>query len=276
MPDSSISGLPDLGIPKGDEKIEVVADPSGIPTSRRSRFYLAGGFVNRSRFIFYAFHDFLTGSGSDLNFASSVSGAGAALTNVVAPNNEAGIGFCRFDLGTTATGRTASIARVVNITLEMGAIRFYHGAARWAAKISITQLGNVTDNYTARMGFIDDETAEPNDGCYFRYNHNVNAGKWQAVCRKNAVETTVDTGIAPAAGEVLKRFEIRTNSAASSVEFYIGDVLKATITTNIPNANVETEETGFGIAVIRSAGTAVLPAMTADYQEVEQIFNTAR
>lgn len=269
MPDSTISGLTDLGIPEGDEYVEVVATPSGTPASRRTQLFKTGGFVGLARRRFYAFNDY-NSSAAEAHWTQTLTGTGATTITVSPPNNEIGIGFRRIDLGTVATNS------VYLGSSSQSPLRLFGGASRYAIKLGATQLSNATDDYTVRMGFIDSNSAESDDGVYFRYNHAVNAGKWQAVCRVNGVETAVDTGVSPVAGEVLRRFEVRTNSAANSATFYIDGTLVATITTNIPNSNIAAHETGYGLYVQRAAGTAALPSATIDYQEVDQIFNTAR
>ncbi len=93
-----------------------------------------------------------------------------------------------------------------------------------------------TTTCTVRMGMMDGvASADPNNGIFFRA---VNNGNWFAVCRQNAgggPETATDTGIA--ASTTAKEFRISVD-AVGSVTFYIDDVLKATITTNIPATTV--------------------------------------
>lgn len=152
-------------------------------------------------------------------------------------------------------------------------IRFGGGVALWVADFALVALSDATNTYAVRAGFIDSITAEPTDGAYFRYTHGTNSGRWQAVCRNNNTETAVDTGVT-AAITTFNDFEIVVNAAASSVEFKIGGVVVATIATNIPTA--AGRETGYGIAVIRSVGTAALNAIDIDFQEVTVDFTTSR
>jgi len=95
-------------------------------------------------------------------------------------------------------------------------------------------------------------TGDPTDGIFFRAS---GIGNWYAVTRAATVETTTDAGIAQSA-TTFRTFKFVTNSAGTSVEFYIDGVLKATHTTNIPTADIEPEyqantttATYYGVAV---------------------------
>lgn len=98
------------------------------------------------------------------------------------------------------------------------------------------QLGSTAGN--RRFGFGADtaqanyRNGEPDDGVYFRHSLN---GNYIAVCRATNVESVVDTAIA-AATPTDHDFAIVFETA--SAKFYIDGVLKATITTNIPTANL--------------------------------------
>ena len=84
---------------------------------------------------------------------------------------------------------------------------------------------------------------------YFRYDR-LTSANWLAISESGSTETSTDTGIAVSAGtEVDLQFVI--NSDATSVGYYIDDVLVATHTTNIPTANNLT----ISWNIIKSAGT---------------------
>lgn len=86
-----------------------------------------------------------------------------------------------------------------------------------------------------RAGLGDSVTGEPVDGVYFRYKQDVNSGKWEAVCRANNSESTLDTGLSPSAFDYhTMGFRI---TGTSSVEFFIDGVSIGTISTNIPNGS---------------------------------------
>lgn len=74
---------------------------------------------------------------------------------------------------------------------------------------------------------------DTNNYIAFRVDTNVGPN-WLAVCRAGGVETVVDTGIAVA--NTPTKFKIDVTQDGAEVKFYIDDVLKATITTNIFSA----------------------------------------
>lgn len=152
-----------------------------------------------------------------------------------------GIADCR--TGTDTTGRSG-------IATHFNTLRFGGGRHRLRWDLYLTVLSDGTDTYTSRLGFLDSVSAEPTDGCYFRYTHGTNGGRWQAVTRAAGAETATDTGVAAAATWVY--FEIEVNAAGTSVAFYINGALVATNTTNIPTSG---NLTGIGTSHIKSAGT---------------------
>ena len=213
---------------------------------------------------FYAFNDLHRANG-DINWQIDQSGTGAS---VAARSDlaDGGFGWCNFNLGTVATNRCSILA-------GPGALRFGLGAARFAARVRQLTLSDATNTHSQRVGFLDAFSAESTDGVFFRYTDAVNGGKWQAVTRSNNTETAVDTGIT-AAINTTYRFEILVNAAGSSAEFRIDGAVVATVTTNIPTA--AGRETGAGILLMRTVGTASVTPVSADYVLVDQVMTTAR
>jgi hypothetical protein len=118
-------------------------------------------------------------------------------------------------------------------------------------RISLSALSDGTDTYTAYLGFIDNSSAGDHvDGCYFRYTHGTNSGKWEAVNSSNSTRTAVDTGVTAVTTNQI--FTITVNSDASSVSFEI-DGTSVTNTTNIPTG--AGRETKYGFKIEKSAGT---------------------
>jgi hypothetical protein len=175
--------------------------------------------------------------------AASVSGSGATVGDDNDDNpSQIGIVYC--STGTDTTGRAGVISAA-------GALRFAGGRHRVRWDIKLNNLSDGTDTYTVRIGFLDLVSGEPVDGCYFRYTHSVNGGKWQAVTRSNDVETATDTNVA--AGTAWAYLEIEIGADANSAAFYAGGTLRATNTTNIPSGAGRL--TGLGAGIIKSAGT---------------------
>ena len=75
----------------------------------------------------------------------------------------------------------------------------------------ISNLSDGTNTFTVRLGFIDTDTGESTDGCFFRYTDGTNSGKWQGVCRNNNTESTCDTGITVAAA-TFYRLNVKVNA----------------------------------------------------------------
>jgi hypothetical protein len=220
------------------------------------------------RYCFEALADFGTAS----NFASAnigsewsanCSGTSASLSSAGALTSGNGAGRGRLQLGTTATGRAA-------ITTGSTAHALGAGAVQFVVKGSMSSLSDGTDTFIQRMGLMDDVTAEPANGCYFRYTDSVNGGKWECVTRKAGVETAADSGVTAVAGTE-RVWCILVDAAAANVYFYIDGALVQTIATNIPTARV-----GFATAAIRSAGTAAKNALSMDLIYARIDFTTPR
>lgn len=203
---------------------------------------------------------------ADNFFTYAVSGTGAVF-NTLSPAANNAIGIMRAALGTTATGRAG-----ISCT-NLAVLKFGNGIVFSRAKVRIVTLSDATNTYTFRGCFIDSISAESIDGCFFRYTHGTNAGKFQAVTRNNSAETAVDTGITVVANTWYDLY-VEVNAAGTSAVFYINGALVATIGTNIPTASGR--DTGYGVMALRSAGTAAINCYDCDYIEVVCLFTTDR
>lgn len=219
---------------------------------------------------FYAFTDCVIvpgyTAGSDAAFIQSYSGTGAVV-NTIGITTLNALGIVSLDLGTTTTGR-ASVSSSATSGVKLGS-----GRARFASKAAVHVLSSGTETFTTRLGFIDSNSGESTDGCFFRYTDGVNSGEWQAVTRSNGTETATDTNIAVVA-DAWKLFEIDVNAAGTSVVFKIDGTTVATNTTNIPTGSGR--ETGYGAMALKSAGTTATSAVYLDWLEVEYLFTTRR
>lgn len=213
---------------------------------------------------FYAHHDCLSAT-SDGVFGPSNAGTGAAVA-VQGSVPDSGIGWINLNLGSTATSR-ASFATAGTV------IRFGFGRAYAASRLRLTALSNAVSTFSVRAGFIDSISAESQDGAFFRYTDTVNGGRFQAVTRQNNTETAADTGVAVAINTDYK-LEVIVNADGTSAEFRINGVVVATITTNIPVGT--SRDTGAGVMVLRTVGTATIVPVLLDYTNVEQIITAAR
>lgn len=132
--------------------------------------------------------------------------------------------------GTTATGHAQIIERAVG-----GLAHFVPGGSTMELEyvLGVPVVSDGTDSYELRIGMESNNFGTINDGIFFRYNHSVNTGKWQAISRRSGVETATDTGVTVVAG-TWNRLRISINSAGTSIGYYIDGALVATHTTNIP------------------------------------------
>lgn len=201
------------------------------------------------------------------DFTHAVSGTGAAFSSVAAgTHNTRFFGVLQFALGTVATNRGAIHSPnlgVVNFLDVVG--RIWTSSARVACLVS----SDATNRYTLRIGFLDNVTGEPVDGCYWWYTDNVNGGLWQCVCRSNNVQTIVGDSSSFVPGGITEYSVVVTDIAGTrTAKFYrralgtANPFLVATITTNIPFST--NRDTGYGIAVIRSLGTAAVTPIQID------------
>ncbi len=175
---------------------------------------------------------------------ADVSGTGAVVSAGTVAVGRLGVIDCHS--GTDATGRAAIAALASTIVLGSGRVRF-------RADAKVGTLSDGSNTYTVRVGLLDSSSAEPTDGCYFRYTHSVNSAKWQCVSRANSVETATatDSGVLVSTADY-SSFEIEVNAAATSVTFYIGGVLVGTHAANIPSGGARA--TGLGGSIIKSLG----------------------
>ena len=117
--------------------------------------------------------------------------------------------------------------------------------------LNVGTLSSVAEEYIDRHGLHNSTTsAAPTNGIYFEYdrlNHGVN---WQFVTVAASTVTRTDTGIAAIA--LFREFEIQT-TGNTEARAYIGGVLVATHTTNIPSGTGQTVSPTF--QKVKTAGT---------------------
>jgi len=197
--------------------------------------------------------DFTGGiSTSSSPFLSAVSGAGASVANTGYTGEQNRVGVAVLSTGTTTTGY-ASVHTASEALVRLGG-----GAWRARAIFRLEDLSDATDTYTLRLGLGDSQVAgEPTDGCFLRYTHGTNSGKFEFVTRSNGTETATDTGVA-AVADTWYRVEIIGDATSSSITCWLKSgtddlTLTATNTTNIPTA--VGRETAVQASILKSAGT---------------------
>lgn len=162
-------------------------------------------------------------------------------TSAVADTDESGI--------VTLTTNTSSIgvgsASSLNTSVLFGGAQY----SLWN-RVKLDTLSDATDTYTVTAGYAD--TGSVVDGCYIRYSHGINSGKWQGVCTANSTSTTLDLGVTVAIATWYKLLVV-VNAAGTSTEFFVNGTSGGTITTNIPTG--AGRQTGMMTKIVKSAGT---------------------
>lgn len=227
----------------------------------------------RSRSNYYYFDDmmntiFAQGNGVLLNTLTGTGAQTAAQTNAVNTR----VGIVRSSTGTTTTGRTSPSTGI--------AIKFAGAAWFLEIDVNVTALSAVAEEFQFVAGFFDIFTGPTQtDAACFLYDRvgaatgSTAATYWQTITGSNGTRTynTSLTQITVNAAQWY-RLRVEVNAAATSVAFYIDNVLVSTHTTNIPGSG---RDLGYGWLMIKSAGTTARTT-DVDFIEVLGIFTTVR
>lgn len=181
---------------------------------------VAGGAISTGGAVF------VTGQGAW--FAQAVVAAGTMVVGFAAADYENHPGI----LGIRTATNVNAIA-YIGKQAGLSAAGANFTASQIGKRTMVVRPTTVTD-VRFQFGFTSTaSTAAGAHSVYFQYDSSISPN-WFAVCRDNSVETAVDTGI-PAAAATWFRLRIKRISA-SEVQYWIGDTLAATVTTNIPGA----------------------------------------
>jgi len=162
-------------------------------------------------------------------------------TSAVADMDESGIVTLTTTTSSSGTGSASSL----NTSVLFGGAQY----SLWS-RVRLDTLSDATDTYTVTAGYADSGAVI--DGCYIRYSHSINSGKWQGVCTANSVSTTLDLGITVAISTWYKLLVV-VNATGTSAEFFVNGTSGGTITTNIPTG--AGRQTGIVTRIVKSAGT---------------------
>ena len=238
---------------------------------------------DRYKYGFEMFTDFLspitTGS-SENAYTVFRSGSGAIVDQGItlslrATNQQ---GFIQMSTGSTSTGN-AGIYGSLNNNLNFLAIG--GGAIGFITSIRLANLSTLLERYRIVIGFGSTGLNSSDiTGIFFTYdeggiqNGTSASPNWQCITTINSVRTLTVTSVA-ATTSAWQKFTIDINSAGTSVDFLIDNVIVATHTTNIPTGIAGTNVVTPKIAIGKSIGISGR-SLFADYFGYKQTFTTPR
>jgi hypothetical protein len=174
-------------------------------------------------------------------YASVIFGAGSTSQEIATiAATEAGV--LDLNAGTVATGR----AHLSKMLVSWSPTRL----AYFGCKCRATNPSTITDRFTIRIGFGDNNVGAENvDGVFFRYVDNVNSNFLQCVNRSNNIETV--SNLTTTMPQIFTKFEIVLNGDGTST-FYINGVA---VVTNLAGApNTIGRELGINTGIFKSIG----------------------
>lgn len=184
---------------------------------------VAKGFKSPNYYYFTDFENTITGT----IFSANTAGSGSNIANTTPATGS--IGNFTLTTGTTATGR-AAVSTGANTNYQLG---FGTTVVEWRVRTP-TALTDGTNTYTVKTGLAELATGAETRGVYFQYS--ISSSVWQVINRSASTNSTGTTSVTVVANTWYK-LKIVVNAAATSVDFYIDDVLVSTLTGNIPTAN---------------------------------------
>jgi hypothetical protein len=105
-------------------------------------------------------------------------------------------------------------------------------------RVRINNLSDSSNTFIVRLGYQDKvgtSAGRATNNVTFEYTHNVNSGKWTAVCSSNSTSTVLNSNVSLVTN-IWTRLRADINSSGTLVTFYIDDISIGTIGTNIPTS----------------------------------------
>ena len=197
-------------------------------------------------------------------------GTGAALNKVGAATNTQDndkYGILRLEAPATAnTGMSLMLDPTAMTTTPSNlSVDFSFGTVDANAAGGLQQI--------LRIGLHDStSTTAPVDGIYFQYSRTTTAGNWERCTSVGSTRTCTDTGVAyDTTVNNYHRFSFRTNSAGTSVEFFIDGTSVGSNTTNLP-----TNAGAYGPAIQWITQNAAARQWKIDYFQLKRNLTTLR
>jgi hypothetical protein len=208
--------------------------------------------------------EFMGTSIVDPIFTAAAAGTGASNTLLVSTVPEER-GNLQHSTGQTALARAVFLTNNT-ISLGQGPVVVKSLNTRFPI------LSNATERYQYAFGLLDGTSLSGIiDGAFIAYD-DATSGNFICTTESNGTQTNTTTGITVAAATAYD-FRVEVNAAATSVEFYIDNVLVATHTANIPSGVAR--QTGAGSALFKTIGTTAR-TVTIDAIGYSESFTTTR
>jgi hypothetical protein len=210
------------------------------------------------------FAEFMGNSIVDPIFTATSAGTGASNT-VIASTVPEERGSLQHTTGQNTTGRAVFLTNNT-ISLGQGPVVVKSLNTRFPI------LSDATNRYQYVFGLLDGTSLSGIiDGAYIAYD-DATSGNFICTTESNGTQTNTTTGITVAAATAYD-FRVEVNAAATSVNFYIDNVLVATHTANIPSG--VTRQTGAGSALFKTLGITAR-TVTIDAIGYSESFTTTR
>jgi hypothetical protein len=207
------------------------------------------------------------------NFLSISAVGGNPQPSNTYPNRTNQNGVVYINTGTSASGYSTYISPTTPYFIGLGAISY-------EVYVNVETLSDATNRFYNIFGFGNFSNAiNPQQGIFFLYDEggvlgygvNPPSPNWKCLTISTPTRTFTTTSV-PVTASAWVKLRIEINASATSVEFYIDDVLVATHTTNIPSTSTALSISN---AIFKTIGTTNRQAYL-DYAIFRQIFTTTR
>jgi len=192
-----------------------------------------------------------SGPSGNFMFIRTTTGTGSSLTQGSVNSSLQAHGVVDMYTG-SQTSPNGLVSILAGGTGAAGAgINFANATHRLEWRIQIPDLiAAASEEYTVRIGFIDDNDGDSTDGVYFQYD--ATSANWRTRCVLSGVDTgTFDTSSTAVTVDAWITLTVVVNS--TTAEFYVNDVLINTETANIPVTTARA--TSIGASILKTVGT---------------------
>lgn len=162
------------------------------------------------------------------------SGTRALGQNGQTPNSHKEVGIFRMRVGTSGAGvcYTGMFSQNPSLLIKMEeGLELYS-----ETKLSLRNLGNPAQSLRVVSGFLNDFDSTPQNGVFFRYQTNVNDGKWEIVSSLNSTQSVFDSGVVADTNFIIFGIKFKFGVA----QYFINGNIVGEITENLPDGSVGT------------------------------------